>query len=211
MRGCHRISHSRRVSLRAPCTPWAACVYYLWLRWCQVFSSLLLKFVCFLACTCTRWVSARALSKSCLSRPHLVYISSDGPTPKWRRHTLTGWDRYHRHNLLLGDASCWALLWRFFEDGEVWNVCLRSRIFLYFYFLSQVVCNYIKGMAESFLLSKDEPLTPNIDKVTRVWLAQNTKNRQKLDLFDSGFIFYWMNEGGNQFGPFVLEWRKSPR
>ena len=36
-------------------------------------------------------------------------------------------------------------------------------------------------------------------------MAQNTKNRQKLDLFDSGFIFYWMNEGGNQFGPSVLE------
>ena len=43
-----------------------------------------------------------------------------------------------------------------------------------------------KGMVESFLLSKDEPLTPNIDGVMALWIfwrrAQTAKNLRKLDL-----------------------------
>ena len=39
-----------------------------------------------------------------------------------------------------------------------------------------------KGMGESFLLSKEEPLTPNIDGVMTLWIfrrrAQNTQNLQ---------------------------------
>ena len=50
----------------------------------------------------------------------------------------------------------------------------------------------LKGMGESFLLPKDEPLTPNIDKAIWVWIferrAQNTK-LAKFRLLDSGFIF----------------------
>ena len=44
----------------------------------------------------------------------------------------------------------------------------------------------LKGMGEAFLLSKDEPLTPNIDGVMALWIfrrrVQTAKNRQKLDL-----------------------------
>ena len=44
----------------------------------------------------------------------------------------------------------------------------------------------LKGMVESYQLSKDELLTPNIDEVMVVWIfrrrAKNTQNRQKLDL-----------------------------
>ena len=44
----------------------------------------------------------------------------------------------------------------------------------------------LKSMGGSFLLSEDEPLTPNIDGVMALWIfrnsARNTQNRQKLDL-----------------------------
>ena len=43
-----------------------------------------------------------------------------------------------------------------------------------------------KGMGKSFLLSEDEPLTPNIDGVMALWIfrrrAQTAENRRKLDL-----------------------------
>ena len=55
----------------------------------------------------------------------------------------------------------------------------------------------LKGMVESSLLFKDEPLTPNIDKVMPVWTfrrrAQNMnigKNWQKNDFSDLVFIFF---------------------
>ena len=54
-----------------------------------------------------------------------------------------------------------------------------------------------KGMGESFLLSKDEPLTPNIDGVMALWIfrrrAQTSKNRQKLAKIgplDPSFYFF---------------------
>ena len=45
------------------------------------------------------------------------------------------------------------------------TVCLPwTNIFLYFQFYVLAVL-LLKGMGDSFLLSKDEPLTPNIDGV----------------------------------------------
>ena len=65
------------------------------------------------------------------------------------------------------------------------TVCLGWTIFSYFLFL----CWFdmlLKSMGESFLLSKDEPLTPNIDGVMALWIfrrrAQTAENRLKLDL-----------------------------
>ena len=44
----------------------------------------------------------------------------------------------------------------------------------------------LKGMGESFILSEDKPLTPNIDGVMALWIfrrrAQTAKSWQKLDL-----------------------------
>ena len=44
----------------------------------------------------------------------------------------------------------------------------------------------LKGVGESFILSEDEPLTPNIDGVMALWIfrrrAQTAKKWQKLDL-----------------------------
>jgi len=41
----------------------------------------------------------------------------------------------------------------------------------------------LKGMGESFILSEDEPLTPNIDGVMALWIfrrrAQTAENRRK--------------------------------
>ena len=60
--------------------------------------------------------------------------------------------------------------------------------FSIFIFMPDLACYYIKGMGKSFLLSKDEPLTPNIDGVVALWFfrsrrrAQKAKNWQKLDL-----------------------------
>ena len=52
----------------------------------------------------------------------------------------------------------------------------------------------LKSMGESFLLSKDEPLTPNIDGVMALWIfrrrAQKTKNWRKLDLSILVFIIF---------------------
>ena len=54
--------------------------------------------------------------------------------------------------------------------------------------ISQRITHVIEKVyiVESCLLSKDEPLTPNIDGVMALWIfrrrAQNTQNRQKMDL-----------------------------
>ena len=68
-------------------------------------------------------------------------------------------------------------------------------IFFCFHFYARV-CMLSKDMGESFLLSKDEPLTPNIDGVMPLWIfrtrAQNTKIGQKsakMDLSVLVFIF----------------------
>ena len=43
-------------------------------------------------------------------------------------------------------------------------------VFSFFYVLTVVL---LKGMGESFLLSKDEPLTPNIDGVVALWISRS--------------------------------------
>ena len=66
------------------------------------------------------------------------------------------------------------------------------------YFFSFYFCAWfgmlLKGVCESFLLSKDEPLTPNIDGVMALWFfrrgAQKAENRQKLDLWILVFNFF---------------------
>ena len=46
----------------------------------------------------------------------------------------------------------------------------------------------LKGVGESFILSEDEPLTPNIDGVVALWIfrrrAQTAENRQKSAKLD---------------------------
>ena len=53
-----------------------------------------------------------------------------------------------------------------FDDiRQLSTVCLPwTNIFLYFHFYVLIVV-LLKDMGETFLLSKDEPLTPNIDGV----------------------------------------------
>ena len=55
-----------------------------------------------------------------------------------------------------------------------------------------------KGMVKSFLLSKEEPLTPNIDGAMALWIfrmrAQNTKIRQKsakIGPLDPSFYYFF--------------------
>ena len=60
-------------------------------------------------------------------------------------------------------------------------------------------------MIESSLLSKNEPLTLNIDKVMGVEVLERGLKIQKLakiGLLDSGFIFVWVHERGNPFKHF---------
>ena len=71
---------------------------------------------------------------------------------------------------------------------SIWGQLVFSIFILYAWFgmLS-------KGMGETFLLSADEPLTPDIDGVMSLWIfkrrAQNTKNERKLVLSILVFIF----------------------
>ena len=62
------------------------------------------------------------------------------------------------------------------------SVCPGLMIFLYFHFYVLTVV-LLKDMGESFLLSEDELLTPNIDWVVALWIfrnrSQNTKIGQK--------------------------------
>ena len=68
----------------------------------------------------------------------------------------------------------------------------------------------LKGMGESFILSKDEPLTPNIDGVMALWIfrrrAQTAENRRKspkIGPLDSSFyIFSPRPPEKNPFKPF---------
>ena len=72
----------------------------------------------------------------------------------------------------------------------------------------------LKGMGESFLLSKDEPLTPNIDGVMALWIfrrrAQTAKNWRKLDLSILVFIFSPPPLGGNPFKPSYQRTNEAP-
>ena len=67
------------------------------------------------------------------------------------------------------------------------TVCLGSTNIFFSIFICYAWFGMVsKGMVESFLLSKDEPLTPNIDGVMALWIfwrrAQTAKNLRKLDL-----------------------------
>ena len=61
-----------------------------------------------------------------------------------------------------------------------WTKLIFSVFILYAWF-----CVLLKSMGESFLLSEDEPRTPNIDGVMALWnfrrRAQTAKNLRKLD------------------------------
>ena len=55
----------------------------------------------------------------------------------------------------------------------------------------------LKSMGESFLLSKDEPLTPNIDGVMALWIfrnraqtAENWRKSAKIGPLDSSLEFF---------------------
>ena len=68
----------------------------------------------------------------------------------------------------------------------------------------------LEGMGESFILSEDEPLTPNIDGVMALWIfrrrAQTAENRRKsakIGPFDPRlYLFLPPPPGGNPFKPF---------
>ena len=65
-----------------------------------------------------------------------------------------------------------------------------------------------KGVVESSLFFKDEPLTPNIDKVMPVWTfrrkAQNTKIG-KFGFLISGFYFFSAYERRNSLKKNLLD------
>ena len=69
-------------------------------------------------------------------------------------------------------------------------------------------------MVESSLLSKDEPLTPNIDKVMGVSKftrrAQNTTSA-KIGLLDLGFYFFLGPGESKSVQTFFSEVQKRPR
>ena len=71
--------------------------------------------------------------------------------------------------------------------------CLVSTIFIILYFVS--IGMLLKGVVESSLLFKDEPLTPNIGKVTPVWFfrtrAQNAKINEHWTSWFWHLIFTW--------------------
>ena len=65
----------------------------------------------------------------------------------------------------------------------------------------------LKGMGESFLLSKDEPLTPNIDKVMRVWIfRRKTQNTKIGKNWTSQFwvLFFRKQEEENSFKKILI-------
>ena len=69
--------------------------------------------------------------------------------------------------LLLNTSSCTACFLYFI--GAKSTVCLGSgNIFFVFSFICVTKGAQLKGVAESSLLSKNEPLTPNIDKIMAV-------------------------------------------
>ena len=80
-------------------------------------------------------------------------------------------------------------------DPQKGAVCLWCR-FLFFYFYASSGVS-LKGMIENSLLLKDEPISPNIDKVMRFKFLEGWLKIQKLaniGLLDSGFYFFVENE-----------------
>ena len=74
----------------------------------------------------------------------------------------------------------------------------------------------LKGVGESFLLSKGEPLTLDIDGVMVLWFfrrrAQTAKNRRKLDLSILVFNFFRPRPLKKiRSNLLILELRKCPR
>ena len=71
----------------------------------------------------------------------------------------------------------------------------------------------LKSMGESFLLSKDEPLTPNIDGVMALWIfrnraqtAENWQKSAKIGPLDSSLEFF----SPPPPSPFVLKFFQEP-
>ena len=71
-----------------------------------------------------------------------------------------------------------------------------TKLFFYFHFYAWF-CMPLKSMGESFLLPKDEHLTPTIDGVMALWFfrrrAQNTKidqNSTKIGPLDPSFSYF---------------------
>ena len=65
----------------------------------------------------------------------------------------------------------------------------------------------LKDMGESFILSEDEPLTPNFDGVMALWIfrrraqtAKNWRKSAKIGPLDSS-VFLSRPPGGNPFKP----------
>ena len=66
------------------------------------------------------------------------------------------------------------------EGGDSMHTdCLTwTNIFCIVIFYVSIVV-LLKGMGESFLLSKDEPLTPNIDRVMALWIFERSAQKAK--------------------------------
>ena len=83
---------------------------------------------------------------------------------------------------------------------------VKKHIFFYFHFYAWFGM-ILKGMCERFLLSKDEPLTPDIDLVMALWSfrnrAQNTKiGRELANIGPLDPSFYFISPPSPR--PFVL-------
>ena len=108
------------------------------------------------------------------------------------------------------------------QTGIDWQSCVRKEpatltvylpwtyIFfvLFFYVLTVLL---LKCLGESFLLSEDEPLTPNIDGVMALWIfrrrAQTAKNRRKsakIGPLDPSFYFFAPTFSGIAFCSYEL-------
>ena len=63
---------------------------------------------------------------------------------------------------------------------HILSVCPQQNYFFLFSFFAWFGMS-LKCMGESFLLSKDEPLTPGIDGGTALWIFRNTAQNTKID------------------------------
>ena len=68
-------------------------------------------------------------------------------------------------------------------------------VYIFYFHFYAWFSTLLKGMGESFLLSEDEPLNPNIDGVMALWIfrrrAQTAENRRKsAKIGPLEYIFY---------------------
>ena len=76
------------------------------------------------------------------------------------------------------------------------SVCPQQNYFFIFYF-SALFGMLLKGMGESFLLSEDKPLTPDIDGVMALWILEggpktriSAENLAKIGPLDPSFSMF---------------------